>query len=192
MISGASVFSCAFVTDLKLYFLTYGVLYGIGQALLLAATLAILPHYFDKRLSLANGLMSGLSSIVIVVLPIITGILLRRYGLRETFYVLGALNFMTIIMALSYRPMLPPSDSSLSIVSRLKESFGLEIFRKRNFIIWMVSGFIGIYGYMIPIVYIVSAINHTGLLNLHKAFMVSLFLRITFPSSDFQITAQRS
>ena len=138
-----------------LYFLTYGAIYGIGQALLLAATLAILPHYFDKRLSLANGLMSGLSSLVIVVLPIITGVLLRRYGLRETFFVLGALNFVTIIAAFTYRPQLPPSDTNLSSLSRLKKSFGMEVFRKRNFIIWMVSGFIGIFGYMIPIVYIV-------------------------------------
>ena len=159
LISTVAIFSSAFVNDIRLYFLTYGVVYGIGQALLLAATLAILPHYFNKRLSLANGLMSGLSSIIMIVLPTITGVMLRRFGLKETFLVLGAINFVTIIMAFSYRPLLPASNTDVSLYSRLKESFGLAVFRKRNFIIWTIGGLIGFFGYMIPIFYIV--ISHT-------------------------------
>lgn len=36
------------VEDIKLYFLTYGACFGIGQAFMLTSTMAILPHYFDK------------------------------------------------------------------------------------------------------------------------------------------------
>lgn len=48
LVSGVALALCTFVTNLKLYFLTYGVLYGIGQAFLLTSTLAIIPHYFNK------------------------------------------------------------------------------------------------------------------------------------------------
>ena len=152
-ISTVSILSCAFVADLKLYFLTYGVIYGVGQAFLLSATLAILPHYFNKRLSLANGLMSGLSAIVIIILPIATAIILREYGLKETFYFLAALNLVTVLMALTFRPMLP-NNRDATFVSRLRDSFGMEVFKNVDFVIWCVAGFIAIYGYMIPIVFV--------------------------------------
>lgn len=152
-ISTISIFSCAFVNDLKLYFLTYGTIYGIGQAFLLSATLAILPHYFNKRLSLANGLMSGLSAIVIIILPIMTAKILRDFGLKETFYFLAALNLVTVLMAFTFRPILP-NNTDATFVSRLKDSFGMEVFKNMDFVIWCAAGFIAIYGYMIPIVYV--------------------------------------
>jgi MCP family monocarboxylic acid transporter-like MFS transporter 12 len=56
-ISTVSLFASAYIENIMLYFVTYGLGFGVGQALLLSATLSILPHYFKKRLSLANGLM---------------------------------------------------------------------------------------------------------------------------------------
>ena len=174
IISTVSILACAFINELKLYFLTYGVIYGIGQAFLLAATLAILPHYFNKRLSLANGLMSGISSIIIIALPIATAQFLRRFGLKETFYLLAAFNLVTVLMALTFKPILKTS-SDITFVSRLKDSFGIEVFKKRNFIIWCASGLVGIYGYMIPIVYIVSfkSVFETCFIRLFKAGIFS-------------------
>lgn len=55
LISAISMVLSAWVNEIKYYLLTYGLLLSIGQALLLASTLSILPHYFDKKLSLANG-----------------------------------------------------------------------------------------------------------------------------------------
>jgi hypothetical protein len=50
VLSTIGLISSAFVNDLKLYFLTYGVIFGIGQSLFLASILSILPHYFNKSL----------------------------------------------------------------------------------------------------------------------------------------------
>jgi MFS family permease len=50
VLSTFGLIASAFVNDLKLYFLTYGVIFGIGQSLFLASILSILPHYFNKRL----------------------------------------------------------------------------------------------------------------------------------------------
>jgi MFS family permease len=64
LISTISLAASAFIENIMLYFFTYGFGFGIGQALLLSATLSILPHYFKKRLSLANGLMVSLITLL--------------------------------------------------------------------------------------------------------------------------------
>ena len=55
LVSSFSMLLSAQVKEIQFYLLTYGVMLAIGQALLLASTLAILPHYFNKKLSMANG-----------------------------------------------------------------------------------------------------------------------------------------
>nr|KAG5687064.1 hypothetical protein BaRGS_018149 [Batillaria attramentaria] len=49
--------SSAFVQDLMLLYLTYGVCIGVGFGLSFVLSIAILGHYFKKRLGLANGLV---------------------------------------------------------------------------------------------------------------------------------------
>ncbi len=55
LISAVSMYLSSLINEIEYYILSYGILLSIGQALLLAATLAILPYYFKKKLSLANG-----------------------------------------------------------------------------------------------------------------------------------------
>lgn len=57
-ISALSMLLSAQAQEIQIYIFTYGILLAIGQALLLASTLAILPHYFNKKLSLANGTLN--------------------------------------------------------------------------------------------------------------------------------------
>ncbi|RNA38147.1 monocarboxylate transporter 10 [Brachionus plicatilis] len=151
LISGISLTLCIFVEELRFYFLTYGILYGIGQAFLLTSTLAILPHYFNKRISLANGIMNSIGAIVVVILPIFTSQLLDNYGLKATFLFLSILNFITMFMAMTYKPMIPVINHEKRI-HKLKSSFGLDVFEKPKFIIFCIASFFGMLGYLIPIV----------------------------------------
>ncbi|RNA11488.1 monocarboxylate transporter 10-like [Brachionus plicatilis] len=150
IISTLSLFSCAFVEKLTVYFFTYGLLFGIGQSFLLASTLSILPHYFDKRLSLANGIMNLIGSIIIVILPIFTSIIINAYGLKTTFFFLTALNAVPIFLVMSFKSRLPkPKD--LTLKKELKNSLGIDVLRKKMFVAWCFITFIGKFGYFIPI-----------------------------------------
>ncbi len=153
------MFLSAFINDIKLYFLTYGTGFGIGQACLITATFAILPHYFDKRLSLANGIMCGIASILILVIPICTNLLLEHYNLKVTFFFLASLNFVCILMACTFRSILP-ENTSTSMLQKIKNGFGIEVLKKFKFVIWCVASFIAMIGYYIPIVNIVSNCTH--------------------------------
>ena len=153
-LSTLGLFISATVKNLKLHIISYGVIFGIGQAFLLAATLAILPHYFNKRLSFANGLMNVVGAIVVIVLPILMGYFLRAYGLTATFYFLSAVSAGSIVMAGLFKPVLPLNQGSFT--SKVKESFGLEIFKRRGYVVWCLASFVGMFGYLIPLVCIVS------------------------------------
>jgi MFS transporter, MCT family, solute carrier family 16 (monocarboxylic acid transporters), member 10 len=48
LISTFGLLTSAMVQQIEIYFLTYSFVFGLGQALMLTATLAILPHYFNK------------------------------------------------------------------------------------------------------------------------------------------------
>jgi hypothetical protein len=47
--------SSGFVGSLKWYYLTLGILIPIGRAMTKNSVIAIIPHYFVKRLGLATG-----------------------------------------------------------------------------------------------------------------------------------------
>jgi hypothetical protein len=87
-------------------------------------------------------------------LPIFTSIILDKAGLKESFYFLAALNFISALCCLTYTPMIPKLEN-ISISNRVKECFGLEVFKKKNYLIWCLATFIGMFGYLIPIVNIV-------------------------------------
>jgi MFS family permease len=154
-LSTLSILLSAFIQKMQLYFLSYSIGFGIGQALLLTSTLAILPHYFNKRLSLATGLMSFIGAILVVFIPIITDLIIKKHGLSATFFFLAGLNCITIFMVFTYRPVLRSAHKK-SKLETIKQSFGFEILKKRRFIIWCIASFIGMLGYLIPIVNIVS------------------------------------
>nr|KAG5703946.1 hypothetical protein BaRGS_020543 [Batillaria attramentaria] len=50
--------SSAFVQNLSLLYLTYGVIMGTGFSLAYTPSQAILGHYFKRRIGLANGLVT--------------------------------------------------------------------------------------------------------------------------------------
>ena len=170
--------------------------FAIGQAILLSSTLAILPHYFERKIALANGLMNFLAAIIVVAMPILTSLIVRHYSLVETFYFLALLNFVAALMCLSFKPCLAASSDTFK--SRCSQSFSLQVFKDSKYVIWCCTTFIGwnldekknlkkslfikrplfnkgMFGYLIPIITIVS--ERFIWFNLSKSFIL-FYLRI--------------
>lgn len=116
--------------------------------------MAILPHYFKEKISLANGIMNFIAALIVVLFPILTDGIVKDGGLIGAFYFLSTLSFTTIIMSLAYIPVLP-EDKSQSLEDRFRSSLGLEVFSKKKYVVWCVASFIGMFGYFIPVVTIV-------------------------------------
>lgn len=99
--------------------------------------------------------MNLIGAVVVVLLPIFTAKILSDYGLKEMFLFLAGINFVTIIMAISYIPLLPGNQNERKR-DRIRESFGLEVLRKRKFAFWCLASAFGMFGYLIPVVNIVN------------------------------------
>lgn len=119
---------------------------------MLSSTLSILPHYFKQRLSFANGLMNCFASMIVIFLPILTSIILNRFSLTEAFYFLGILNLIGGLMCCTYKSCIPVSLKDDSYLESVKDSFGLEVLKEYKYVVWCVASFIGMFGYMIPII----------------------------------------
>ena len=118
---------------------------------MLSSTLAILPHYFKQRLSFANGLMNCFASFIVICLPILTSIILHRFSLTEAFYFFSLLNLIGGLACLTYKPIIPVSLKNNSYMQSIKQSFGLEVLKEYEYVIWCLASFIGMFGYLMPI-----------------------------------------
>ena len=88
LLSTISLVSSAFLEKIEYYFITFSFLFGFGQALLLISIFAILPHYFYRRIGLANGLMNLGAALVTIGVPILVAECLKNIGLKYTWYIL--------------------------------------------------------------------------------------------------------
>ncbi|XP_076435926.1 uncharacterized protein LOC143275592 isoform X2 [Babylonia areolata] len=84
---------------------TFGICFGIGNASIYGNCLVILGMYFDKRLSLANGLALSGSSIGQFALPPLIEFLLEQYGLSGCLLMVGGVYFNVVAAASLFRPV---------------------------------------------------------------------------------------
>ncbi|XP_014673533.1 PREDICTED: monocarboxylate transporter 14-like [Priapulus caudatus] len=103
-----------FAVDLWILFITYGVIFGSGAGLLMVPSVSILPSYFEKRLSLAFGLVTVGTGLGSFCFPYIVQLLLDEYDYRNQFLVCGALTFNVIAAGLVFSPLRPSSSAAAS------------------------------------------------------------------------------
>ncbi|XP_067687728.1 monocarboxylate transporter 12-like [Haliotis asinina] len=92
------------VTDIRLLFITYGFLAGLGRGLTYTGSLVIVGYYFPKDSSLVTGLCTTGVGLGMFVHPRLTQALLDFYGLEGTFRLIGAISFQTCVFGSLMRP----------------------------------------------------------------------------------------
>ncbi|XP_060578884.1 monocarboxylate transporter 12-like [Ruditapes philippinarum] len=84
--------------------LTFGALYGFGNACLFGNGLVMLGQYFSKRRSLANGLSLSGASLGQFAIPPLLQYLLDTFSLKGTLIIIGALYMNVMICGALFRP----------------------------------------------------------------------------------------
>jgi len=160
---GSFITSCGFIISafclelpMTIQFLTYSMLTGIGQALLMTASFSILTHYFDKKIGLANGLMNAGGSLVVILSAIGMGYMLDNLSLKTTYLIIGGTFFSSFFTSLLYKSQIK-RDTTKTFKSRVKESFGIDVLKSRKFLIWSFTAMLGAYGFSIPILTMVKS-----------------------------------
>jgi MCP family monocarboxylic acid transporter-like MFS transporter 10 len=162
--------SSAFVEHLMVYYLTYGVLMGIGFSLAYAPSLVILGHYFKKKMGLVNGLVTFGSAVFTIAYSLVLPELLMEVGLKYTLVCLSGLIFLLMPYALTWKPLLhresdlgPVIMSTESVLEHVNDCWrwtrkylNVKIWRNRGYVVWALSNGVSLFGYFVPFVHLVS------------------------------------
>jgi MFS family permease len=169
-IAFVGMLSSSFVQEIELLYLTYGVLLGTGGSLVYTPSLIILGHYFQKRLGLVNGLVTLGSAIFTIALPYLIKSLLGVLGFSHTLQVLSSLQFVMMLMTLTWKPVIGTHHDELDHIlstESLKVAvtgccqwtgkfLNVSIWKNRSYVIWVLSVALALFGYFVPFVHLVS------------------------------------
>ncbi|XP_006901837.1 PREDICTED: monocarboxylate transporter 8-like [Elephantulus edwardii] len=159
----------SFTSSLSLRYFTYGILFGCGCSFAFQPSLVILGHYFQRRLGLANGVVSAGSSIFSMSFPFLINMLGDKIKLAQTFQVLSTFMFVLMMLSLTYRPLLPSSQDTPNkrgvrtlrqyFLVQLRKYFNMRVFRQRTYRIWAFGIAAAALGYFIPYVHLMKYVE---------------------------------
>ncbi|XP_047441449.1 monocarboxylate transporter 8 [Mugil cephalus] len=171
--------STSFANSLTLRYFTYGVLFGCGSSFAFQPSLVILGHYFRRRLGLANGVVTAGASLFSMGLPAFLNIVVEPLGLSRTFQILSLLMLVQALLALTFKPLLPPgggmgppgmgpgpSDSQTQAtapagskwsraIARVRKYFNLRVFHIVTYRVWAFGVATAVLGYFVPYVHLI-------------------------------------
>ncbi|ERE65499.1 monocarboxylate transporter 8-like protein [Cricetulus griseus] len=160
---------CFFHSSLSLRYFTYGILFGCGCSFAFQPSLVILGHYFQRRLGLANGVVSAGSSIFSMSFPLLIKMLGDKIKLAQTFQVLSTFMFILTLLSLTYRPLLPSSQDTPSkrgphtlrqrVLAQFRKYFNMRVFRQRTYRIWAFGIAAAALGYFVPYVHLTKYVE---------------------------------
>ncbi|KAL0830644.1 hypothetical protein ABMA28_002782 [Loxostege sticticalis] len=166
-IATAGLFISSFVVDhINALCFTYGIMYGLGASFAYTPSLAILGHYFKKKLGLVNGIVTIGSSIFTVFIPVVMDAMIRNHGLDWMLRLLALFSCGIALCGLLFNPTpLTATEKPIrdddSIKSLLKSIVNIEIWKNKKYRTWALCMPVALFGYFVPYVFINSYIDKT-------------------------------
>ena len=124
-------------------FLSQGICFGYGIGFLFVGSVGIIPQWFTKRRSLANGVATAGSGIGGMMYSLATQAMIDSLGIAWAFRVLGILAFMmNFICAILMK------DRNKALGSR-NITFDYALFRRKEHLLTLGWGFLSMLGYVV-------------------------------------------
>ncbi|XP_021372059.1 monocarboxylate transporter 12-like [Mizuhopecten yessoensis] len=104
LVATIGLVSTSFVQSVPAFYVTYGVLSGVGFGLCLSPSITFQGFHFRKRRALANGLSGSGAGAGAFALPPVIRVLINYYGLGGCLLLVGGFMFNTCVFCSLYRP----------------------------------------------------------------------------------------
>ncbi|KAA6410826.1 MAG: mfs transporter [Lasallia pustulata] len=138
-----SLIGASFSTQIWQLFLSQGVCFGWGMGFLFVGSVGVVPQWFTKRRSLANGIATGGSGIGGMIYSLATNAMIQSIGLGWAFRILGILAF-----AVSFICAILIKDRNKAIgVTQL--AFDYRLFKRKEFLLLLGWGVFSMLGYIV-------------------------------------------
>ena len=174
-LAAAGVFWSSYVTNVDLWFLTWGLFVGVGTSLLYAPSIVILGHYFRRKLGLACGIAGLGASFLTTFVPICMKFTTSRFGFAWSLRGVGCLFLLCCACVLTWSPQIrarqPEMVMSLMQSRSLASRFTMEakqtkqhvvvrylnsqIWSNRAYKFWALTIPIAFLGFFVPFVHLV-------------------------------------
>jgi MFS family permease len=164
-----ALIGASFATAIWHLFLSQGVCFGMGLGFLYVGSVGIVPQWFSKRRSLANGIGTAGSGIGGMAYSLATNAMIQSVGLSWTFRILGILAFTAnFISAILVR------DRNKAIgASQL--AFDYRLFSRHEYLLLQGWGFFSMLGYIVLLFSLPSFALTIGLTARQGSIVMSIF-----------------
>ncbi|KAI8145118.1 major facilitator superfamily domain-containing protein [Fennellomyces sp. T-0311] len=165
-------------TEVWHLYLSLGVCFGIGFAMMIMVTSKTVPEWFYQRRSTAMGIVASSGGLGGLVLPFVITPLNSTLGVSWTFRILAAIFFMAnLITTVLVKERNPPKERTIKKPSQIIK---LNLLKDINFLIWCLAAFFCV-AYMNLIFYFLpSYATHIGLSTIQGSALVSTTAATTF------------
>ena len=138
------------------FMLVFGVLGGIGTALIFTPAVSAIAHFFHLKRANATGIAAAGGSVGGVIFPLMLEPLFHKIGWAWATRIQGFIFFILLIAAnLLIRSRLPPKAGGTVLPD-------VRIFRQPAFLLATIGTFFLEFGLFIPITYLASYALHSG------------------------------
>ncbi|KAI9782849.1 MAG: hypothetical protein M1835_003926 [Candelina submexicana] len=138
-----ALIGASFATEIWQLFLSQGVAFGIGMGFLFVGSVGIVPQWFLKKRSLANGFAAGGSGVGGLVYSLASNAMIESISLAWAFRVLGILAFVVnFVCAILIR------DRNKQI-GAAQLAFDHRLFKRAEFLLLLGWGFFSMLGYIV-------------------------------------------
>ena len=138
-----ALISASFTHKIWQLFLSQGVCFGVGMGFLFVGSVGVIPQWFTKRRSLANGIGTAGSGIGGMMYSLATNAMIERLGVEWAFRILGILAFaVNTVCAILIK------DRNKAIGAK-QLSFDYRLFRRYEFWLVLGWGFFSMMGYIV-------------------------------------------
>ncbi|XP_076466147.1 monocarboxylate transporter 10-like [Babylonia areolata] len=165
----AGMLSSAFVDNVMMYYLTYGVMIGTGFALVYSPSLVILGHYFKRRMGLVNGMVTFGSAAFTIGYSLVLPVLLEKVDLKYTLLCLSGMVFLLMPYSLTWKPLVTRTETDTTTVSedgevgktrkrqeRKHQFLNPTIWHSRGYVVWVIASAVALFGYFVPFTHLVK------------------------------------
>ena len=149
----------SFVGSINYMFLTYGVLVGTGAAQVFGPALAIIPHLFDKYVSIATSIGNSALTLGLTFFSFVLPTLFQELGWQKTLWILAVIGPLISMSGLAFSGL--PLKQDCSVENRDEKATEKaqpwwEIIKKKALVLWCAVLFIIGLDEFIPLFLVVS------------------------------------
>lgn len=165
----AALLGASWSTEIWQLFLSQAVCFGFGMGMQFSATVGIIPQWFGRRRSLANGMATAGSGIGGLIYSLATSAMIERWGIGWAFRILAiasaaACSFSAIIIR----------DRNKAI-GAVQIAFHATLLRRPEFLLIVAWGCFSVLGYVVLLFSIPSYANTVGLTVSQGAILGAIF-----------------